>query len=372
MNLRSLDALRGLLATYVLLGHSRWLLWAGHEEWSRHAHALLEKIIVYASALLRYGHEAVTVFFVLSGFFIHLRFAQSSADKRQEEFQWSRFFQRRLHRLLPPYWLALGLTVVLDAIGRHFCSALYNGTTGNTLLDLNFAQTGFSSGAVLPALLMLPKSLGIGFGSNGPLWSLAFEVVYYLLYPAWLGLRRLNAVAAYLAAPLIGFGALLLPQVTFISAVLQYYPVWIAGAALAEILCRPGKSLLALACPLGVGIFAWIGFRLVPSNAWVLLGSASAGFIAVLLFARLPSGICNFRVHRIAEQVGLRSYSLYICHFPILCLMSAWLMATQGSRPVNGAIALTGAMVAFALSLGCFEMCEKRFLHRSLPFGGGA
>ncbi len=29
-NLRALDALRGFLATYVVLGHARWLLWCGN------------------------------------------------------------------------------------------------------------------------------------------------------------------------------------------------------------------------------------------------------------------------------------------------------------------------------------------------------
>ena len=33
LNLKSLDALRGFLAIYVLLGHCRWLLWAGNTEY---------------------------------------------------------------------------------------------------------------------------------------------------------------------------------------------------------------------------------------------------------------------------------------------------------------------------------------------------
>src|SRR5260221_6199720 len=78
-NLRSLDALRGLLACYVVMGHARWLLWAGFSEWNKRSHHAWTNVLAYASASLRYGHEAVMVFFVLSGFFIHLRTAQRMA-----------------------------------------------------------------------------------------------------------------------------------------------------------------------------------------------------------------------------------------------------------------------------------------------------
>ena len=83
INLRALDALRGLLAVYVLAGHARWLLWTGHREWLASAPAAWELPLGYSSAMLRYGHEAVMVFFVLSGFFIHLRAAEQFAGRRR-------------------------------------------------------------------------------------------------------------------------------------------------------------------------------------------------------------------------------------------------------------------------------------------------
>ena len=55
LSLRSLDALRGFLAVYVLLGHCRWLLWAGHAEWMRRPHEWWEIPIGFGSAAFRYG-----------------------------------------------------------------------------------------------------------------------------------------------------------------------------------------------------------------------------------------------------------------------------------------------------------------------------
>ena len=66
INLRSLDVLRGLVATYVLFGHARWLLWTGQAAWIKLPHSLAANMLAEASALLRYGHEAVMIFFVLS------------------------------------------------------------------------------------------------------------------------------------------------------------------------------------------------------------------------------------------------------------------------------------------------------------------
>jgi peptidoglycan/LPS O-acetylase OafA/YrhL len=103
LNLRSLDALRGLLACYVVFGHARWLLWAGFSEWNEHTHHFWANAMAYASASLRYGHEAVMVFFVLSGFFIHLRTAQRIAVDRPATLNTADYARRRIHRLLVPY-----------------------------------------------------------------------------------------------------------------------------------------------------------------------------------------------------------------------------------------------------------------------------
>jgi peptidoglycan/LPS O-acetylase OafA/YrhL len=183
INLGRLDALRGLLATYVLAGHCRWLLWEGHAAWLAHAHSMWEVPIAYASALLRFGHEAVMVFFALSGFFIHLRFAQGNYHGRPISVNPRDFYRRRFHRLCAPYLFALMITVVCDAFGWRWFPRLYESSSANLLLDQSFFHKGYSWRSIVPAMMFLPSSLAYDFGSNGPLWSLSYEVVYYALYP---------------------------------------------------------------------------------------------------------------------------------------------------------------------------------------------
>ena len=105
MHLKRLDALRGLLALYVLAGHARWLLWEGASAFASHARSWWALATAYGTAGLRFGHEAVMVFFVLSGFFIHLKAAESLAEGRVPGLSAGAFCARRAQRLLPPYFL---------------------------------------------------------------------------------------------------------------------------------------------------------------------------------------------------------------------------------------------------------------------------
>jgi peptidoglycan/LPS O-acetylase OafA/YrhL len=70
-----LDGLGGLAATYVMLGHSRWLLWEGYRDgYQKHlvSHTTLATIQICFVSLFKYRLEVVLFFFALSGFVIHL------------------------------------------------------------------------------------------------------------------------------------------------------------------------------------------------------------------------------------------------------------------------------------------------------------
>jgi peptidoglycan/LPS O-acetylase OafA/YrhL len=365
-NLRSLDALRGLLAIYVVCHHARWLLWVGQPEWIQTAHSIWANAIAYSSSVFRYGHEAVMVFFALSGFFIHFRVAEKLAAGTDARLRTSRFFARRAHRLLPPYLFALFVTVALDAVGRHNFPVLYSAHTGNALLDGLFAHKGYSAQSVVPALCLVPSSLGRDFGTNGPLWSLAFEVMYYLAYPLWCYLRLKSFALAYAVVPGLCLALAFVPAANFLLQVCVCYPIWIAGAALAELSCRGffkrrriGLALAALTGAFVLNHFVAVPFAVLSIN--VILGAS-----AVWCFAVLPKPWSSRRWHRALEFCGIRSYTIYIMHFPILVLISSWAMTTQEGLPHSGWLGIGGALLTLALCFLLFEVCEKHFLHKRL------
>lgn len=362
LNLSALDALRGVLAIYVLMGHARWLLWAGHREWVGQASAPLEMVLGYGSALLRFGNEAVMVFFALSGFFIHMRAAQKLGAGQVPTQRPGAFYRRRLHRLLPPYLVALLVTLLCDVLGRGFFPLLYQANSGDALLDQTFAKKGYGWGSVLPALFMLPSSGGLDFGSNGPLWSIAYEVMYYALYPAWLILRRQSIGLAYGG---VMAACLLLPSLSgasFPVAVVALYPVWLAGAGLAELIYRTYGITLkrgSVAIVAGVALYFAPGLEGLRVIAALLYGT---GMVAV--FVGSPRGLTRSPVGRVAEYLGVRSYTIYVVHFPVLALFSAAVIQTMGGRPVHGWFALASALVAIGIGCLCFVVGERRFLHR--------
>lgn len=369
MNLRRLDALRGALAVYVLLGHCRWLLWAGHTAWLGSAHAGWEVPLAYGSGAFRYGREAVMVFFVLSGFFIHLRAGESlQAGLTPPPLVAGTFLARRAHRLVAPYGFALLVTVLCDMVGRAWFPILYAAQTGNALLDQAFARGGYTADSVVPALLLLPSSLGRDFGSNGPLWSLAYEVIYYLLYPAWLTVRRRSAALAFGLVPAACLALALLPEVPFLPLVLAHYSVWLAGALLAERLA--GMQASQRTVVLSVVLFAagLLGHIVASGLAVSILATILFGGAAVTACALAPGGDRPAWWIRLFEYLGIRSYTIYIVHMPFLSLLGAWLIQA-GGRPLHGWFVVAGALLAIGFSCACFEVCERHFLHERLRIG---
>ena len=360
MNVRNLDALRGFLAVYVLLGHVRWLLWIGHAQWMQQPHELWAVPFVYLSGVFRFGREAVMVFFVLSGFFIHLRNAAHVREGEWPAQSTLDYLGRRAHRLLPPYYFALIATLICDAIGRSLYPTLYAAMTGDALLDQTFRASGYQFDAVAPALWVQPSSRGFNFGSNGPLWSLAFEVIYYLLYPVWYAIRRRSRLAAFAVIPILCLAAGQIPDAPFLAIVVMFYPSWIAGAFLAERLqnVESSRRVLAAVAALFVGgavLHLTVALPLVTSIAAALYGSA-----AVAGFALAPSRWWT----RALGYFGMRSYTIYVVHFPFLVLLSAWWIETFGARPSHAGLALVGAPLAVWFGCVCFDICERHFLHR--------
>ena len=69
-NLKILDSLRGFAAIYVVIHHSRSLLWEGYQYgYALHPanYSFFNKLLMYFFAAFKFGNEAVLFFFVLSG-----------------------------------------------------------------------------------------------------------------------------------------------------------------------------------------------------------------------------------------------------------------------------------------------------------------
>src|ERR1051325_5394613 len=165
--LQSIDALRGIAALGVVFYH---VILQAQQAVPNNLFKWLVKALQFLSS---FGYIGVFLFFVISGFCIHLQWAKSRAEGNERPIQFGSFWRRRIRRLYPPYLIAFALFMLMMAL-----------TTG-------ISFTHFFIYDVVMHLLMLhnldPQTC---YSINGVFWTLAVEEQLYLAYFLLLFLRK--------------------------------------------------------------------------------------------------------------------------------------------------------------------------------------
>src|SRR4030095_14795511 len=157
--LRSIDALRGIAALGVVFYHA---IEQGEKVVPQGFLGYPVRALQFVSS---FGYIGVFLFFVISGFCIHLQWARARANEQEPQINFGAFWKRRIRRLYPPYIITLALFIFLSA----------------TAVGINV--THFFIYDVALHLLMLhnldPKTC---YSINGVFWTLAIEEQLYLAY----------------------------------------------------------------------------------------------------------------------------------------------------------------------------------------------
>jgi peptidoglycan/LPS O-acetylase OafA/YrhL len=107
--LRSIDALRGVAALGVVFFHAVEQI----------KQPLPNNLLDYPIRLIQFGSSfgyiGVFLFFVISGFCIHLQWARARAAGTEPDIRFGSFWKRRIRRLYPPYLIALVLYLLTTA-----------------------------------------------------------------------------------------------------------------------------------------------------------------------------------------------------------------------------------------------------------------
>lgn len=303
-HLALIDGLRATAALFVMVCHAYFEPANGY----------------YASRLmshlgLTYGHIAVDLFIVISGFCLMLPIAR--CGDRMPPLRL--FFTRRAWRILPPYYAALLLSCLFIITFAHHPT----GTVWDNSLPLTAPQF------LAHLLLVHDLPLGLGGGSiNYPLWSIAVECqVYLFLPPLVLSLRRLGTVATLIWA--IGLGLLI--HIAFRghldSATPWYLGLFTLGAVAAREALSYPKPFWQ---PWANGLWALIALVILAKgklffSAYLPYFDTLIGLAAALTMAATfgDASTGTFRLTRWLSwpplaRIGLFSYSLYLVHAPLL------------------------------------------------------
>jgi peptidoglycan/LPS O-acetylase OafA/YrhL len=269
---------------------------------------ILLKAFYYATG---FGHQAVMVFFVLSGFLVGGGVVQKIQDGT---FVWKDYLVNRFSRLYPVLIAALVVGGCLDYVGCHYFNSagLYTirGTDGVIgVINYNASQR-LGPKTFLVNLFMLQGIHGATFGTNGPLWSLSMEFWYYLMFPVaalCLRTRTWKRLFCYNSLFLVGIVAFLPLEYD------AYFVIWLMGVAAAAIRVPVRRALLWAAMLLAAlaNSRAWIGGEAL-SNALIGLSCALV-ICAVKNGDGFPSVLAG-----IHERLSAFSYSVYLFHFPVL------------------------------------------------------
>jgi peptidoglycan/LPS O-acetylase OafA/YrhL len=299
-----LDGLRGLAALYVLLFHCWLLTMPGFPENTGPAWL----------GWLMYGRLAVVFFLVLSGFSL----AISPARNGWQSGGVSRFLRRRAWRILPPYWAALALSLVVAWFvvpASHF-----GPPTGTSVLVYGF---------VVQDVFTAPTP-------NGAFWSIGVEAELYLFFPLLLLVRRrLGAVVLVAGVTLLVVArGLLAPNASPVEGVNwltpNLAPVFVAGLVGAGIVVAPEKVrrlpwhwLAALAAlPVVTLVVIKGSVWTVDHYFWIDLAVAPAMTMMIAAVATgRPAVLMRLLATRPLRGLGDLSYSLYLVHLPIVMIV---------------------------------------------------
>jgi len=288
-----LDFLRATAALLVVLAHSRayYFLNIAYVE---QPNAFL-KLFYFITGL---GHEAVVIFFVLSGFLIGGSLTDSM---RRGSFELPRYLMARFVRIFIVYVPALIITQVVFVLGLLLLRD--PGDVPSWIAPI-FSRQQLDLGGVSQAICFASGLQGFSCPSweqNPVLWSLGFEWALYLFAPA---IIQLIVWKASLALRLLGL---------------------VIVCAIAATVCRHAEPMEALfwfgAWFLGVGSYHVLLSRRVPLSVGLLgAGLAIAGMVLRHMDAMSQMNTDMIIAASVAIAIACRS----LVEFPLAPRFFAW------------------------------------------------
>ncbi|MDR1824423.1 MAG: acyltransferase [Bifidobacteriaceae bacterium] len=287
--------------------------------------------------LVRGGYVGVDVFFVISGFLITGGLLRELRDSGRISF--SRFYARRIRRLLP----AALLVLVATGLVIWFC--VPQGQWGQD------AREAIGSALYVENWLLAADSVDYLAAQNDPspmqhYWSLSVEEQFYIVWPlllflAALVVRRRGGPARQKA--LLG----VLVGVFVLSLALSVWQTYKGTASIAYFATYTRAFEFALGGLVAAGVFktppakvarpvALAGWALV--GATIMLYTEATAFpgiaalvpslgAALVIWAGLPERswwFMGWQKWRLVQTLGDISYSLYLWHWPLIVTEPFW------------------------------------------------
>jgi peptidoglycan/LPS O-acetylase OafA/YrhL len=343
------DGLRAAAAMFVVFHHAWLNVWP----------AFPRNVGPWWVGWLLYGHLAVAVFIVVSGFSLALAPMRSGGSLKGGT---RRFLRRRAWRIVPPYWAALVLSTIITAL----------------ILQPDLSGGMVARGFVVHGLLV--QDIVPSVTPNGAFWSIAIEWQIYFLFPLILLLGRWTSVrtSVLCTVALVVFAELIATLGSPLNKIHHVSPQFLALFALGVLAVKVGQGDLAprlrrlLALAGAAALAGFVVVAIVEGSVWVVnqyfwvdlvFGTAIACVMAAMFGGGLPR-VRRVLSSRVALTIGLFSYSIYLLHGPLVTLLYQKVFGPLHLAPVPtfGLLLVVGVPVILAICYGFHLMFEAPFL----------
>ncbi len=354
-----LDHLRGIAIIAVLLVHTLSAVY-GYDElpWKGWFRDFSGPVSFLCFLPVSFGQAGVPIFFIVSGFCIHMSFQQQGQ-------RWGDFFIRRIFRIYPAYLVALFFFALLDM--EHFRLNFHSQQVWMQLLTHLFLIHNFH-----------PLTF---FGINASFWSLAVEAQLYLLYPvllvlvAKLGWRRTMIILAGCELLIRGMDGVIQTAEAantvgghiswlFSSSPLGYWFSWALGAFIADAFLKNQPPPFAKTSALWWLALATVSYFVKPLYPFRFLLFAVVTAVVASKFlcrAKPETKAPSFSLAALGK-IGLWSYSIYLLHQPLLNICSYainWVVpAEYRLAPIAFLFVLVGWLVVIPFSFLWYKLFE--------------
>lgn len=307
------------------------------------------------------GFAGVDVFFVISGYVVTASLASRGHESMGRFI--GGFYARRLIRVAPA--LVVMLLVTVFACVLFVPPGWLSGFNEKTAL---YAFFGVSN-------LLLAKNTEAYFAPRTEYnafthtWSLGVEEQFYLVVPillfGWFSLRaRADRRAMIFAALIVALAVASLafarwsqtnaPLHAFYSLASRFWELAVGALLALLVISRSTKPTMQIA-PTIARVTAWAGLALLLASyvytpiakfpwPYAALAVVAAALLIGVSGAAPPKDIVRrLLASRLLVAIGLRSYSLYLWHWPVFVLMR-WTVGLSSGMQQTAAIVITFAL----------------------------
>ncbi|MDD3265647.1 MAG: acyltransferase [Burkholderiales bacterium] len=291
-HIKFLDSIRGIAAVSVLIFHLYQIDGS-------------ERNIYSEFKLFAAGHEAVILFFVLSGFVL-----SNSINNSQTIFIYSKYIIKRLFRIMPVYYCSMLLAIVFYIIYSPKPISYLSDWFNNLLPSIKYLDYKL----LISTIILAPSNK-----LNGVVWSLSYELVISVIFlPTLIVATQKYFKLSLTVMVTIAIIFLSFPPHKFINALL-FYTVFFYLGLLMSIKRVAIKNIWFIPMFLLLYFNRFCLYQVVNYNEAIrdlMTALGSFGLISIIYYNNgVIKKILEFKLFTFYGNI---SYSLYLLHLPIM------------------------------------------------------